>query len=611
MKNKDKEKEKDLNSSGLDKTGTGKEGNERQAFGGKRFGSKRRHNGRGKNSKYNGESGRYRKGMFNDISFYTKNPEITKAFCKLPFSFIVGSRIPNLEAGQSEVSSIVSFIVDWLPSTACKSTNVIGTTPSIMDQAKTIVYTAMRRANSGSTNNIEPVDVFTSNLLASIDILCNAVNFHRVFKIANSFSWKNRIIPREIFHHLGLNYDDFIENQANYRGRFDTLVAFAKTIRTLANFPFIQAAYAEYDNIFKDEDTDTGREQLIIPVKAFHHIYDPVGTTANPGGTVRLMTEKDLDPSSSTDNTIYTAGNGSWAGDNFSKWLNILETQISALVNDSDFNLIQADIEKAFGEQGGYIETDKVSSDVVPIDVKYSAEFLEMFHNGTFLPVPGTAASISAPRVVAKNEYCNTIYQIPSTGGTGGTQFGFQMHVVYPNASPALNSEIERYVCFRANNYNVGALMDTNENDPNEEHVIVMSRYKYCAQSKLTTDIPTDFRLAATGPHGYFTASAASNFIVFGNLVSSLTYAPGTTSISISRANWDSVPSPTAGTLPGPQALVLQVNHGPMVMYKSSSQSYVPMFELNNVRYISSNELTNVNESCFLSLWDVPSRTNI
>jgi hypothetical protein len=202
------------------------------------------------------------------------------------------------------LGAVTSFMVDCLlsdedtgylaPAVIEEETVPTNLSRNILNQVATIIYTTMRRSNAGATNDIEPVDVITSNLLASIDINANAVSMRRVFRIANTFNWKNRLLPRILFNHLGIDYDDFIANQAAYRGRFNTLVALARTIKTLTGFPFINAYIAEFENVFKDAETDTGREQLWLPVKGVHHIYNPVGTEDHPGGSVRVLRQSDL-----------------------------------------------------------------------------------------------------------------------------------------------------------------------------------------------------------------------------------------------------------------------------------------------------------------------------
>lgn len=573
-----------------------------------RFGKGKFGNGRGPNGSRGGKGSNYKgKACFNDISWYNKNQTITNAFAKLPFNQIVGIKIPGLTGVKLSMASIVSYLVDWVANLDSISTST-QYAQTILDQVKTIIYTDMRRANSGSTNQIEPIDVMTSNLIAAIDILCNSAYISRFFRIANSFSWKNRLIPRELFKHAGIDYDDFVANQANYRGRFDILVAYAKTIRVLAKYPFVYAAIAEFDRIFKDEDADTGREQIMMSVKAWHHIYDPVGTTTHPGGTIRLLTVQDAinagieqPTGSNVADTYVTIGDGTNVV-KFSVLLNIFEHQIRMLIEDADFNLIQADLEKAFGDSSGYYETDLVREDVSPVTIEFNPEFRDMVHNGIFLKKPtitsGTKGSYSVFGV-----YENKIYQLPGGGGSG-TRFGFENHIYYGDG--AYETVCDDYIV--GNGKYILGMIDSNQNEPGTDEVIITTRYKSCFRKVLGTGVPVDTQRRGGTPatDNYYRTINSSNFIVFGHLITTIRQETDD-SLSVFTQDWYNV----SNSLTRGIYMLTNLNHYPMILPYDSVLGSVPMFQLNNVRWVKEEELNGINNSCFLSLWNLPDKTNI
>lgn len=552
---------------------------------------------------------------FNDVGYYTKNKSITEAFANLPFSWIVGNPIVNLQRDINlKIPAIVSYMIDWVANLNSSLDNdgsiQTGNEADIIDQVATIIYAQMRRSNSGSTNNIEHVDVLISNLIASIDICVNVHYIHRMFKVANTFSWRNRLIPNYIFkHHFNIDYDDFISNQANYRGEFNVIVAMARTIRTLADYPFINAIMDEFDNIFKDSDTDNGREQLILSVKPLHHIYDPKGTEGAPGGMVRLMTIGDLtDTGTPATNArviwtgVHPVRSGIAYADSaplkFSILLDILRAQINALINDTDFNLIQADIEKAFGEQSGYIVVDPVSSDntITPV---YSGEFNTMFKNGKFhLPAYqveeqdnwnfrvseysfGCVGSVKAKAIV------NTVYQ--SHDENAGT-----VKIKYMLGWAAAMGDFDTNVNTRLN------LLNLEADDPSVDEVVIATRFKHIVNTMrgdylITLGVPNDIVDADTR---YIVPFACSNFVCWGGNV---TYVDTTaTGTSINLSKW----SNTTFELP---YLLLGLEHPPVYI----DDSGVMYDNVNNIRGISDSELFPVQKACFLSLWNLPDKTNI
>lgn len=538
---------------------------------------------------------------FNDISYYMKNKSITDAFAKLPFSWIVGNTMTNTNQ-QIAFPAIVSYLIDWMASTD-SAAHLIGEesyleskSGDILNQVATIIYTQMRRANSGSTNNIEHTDVLISNLLASIDLLVNAHYVNRIFKIANTFSWRNRLIPQSIFEdHLSIDYEDFIDNQANYRGRYNTLIAQAKTIRTLADFPFINAIMDEFNNIFKDSDTDTGRESYIISVKPFHHIFDPVGLSDFPGGMIRLVKVGDLnltdyDPDV---NKIVVTGVKSEGvkAIKFSVLLDIMQAQINALITDNDFNTIQADIEKAFGEQSGYIVIDPVTSDstITPI---YSGEFNMMFENGKFMPWEPNALDITT----VEND----------SGGfvRAANPDNIRHHIVQKNDGTRTN--LYTFVWFKTlinpanlpRNLNLNIVnMDTL--DPSVEDIVIATRFKRFTKvvdSQTLQSLPDSMKpvpgIRVMVPY------ACSNFMCWGGNVTVI--KTGADNVSKQLSTWDNL----TDAIPN---ILLALEHHPLFI-NSNGMVYS---NVNNMRGVTESELRPIQDSCFLSLWNLPSKTNI
>lgn len=557
------------------------------------------------------EERNYKRGVqFNDVSWYTKNPSITKSFANLPFNYLVGAVLPIPNNGVAGISleALVSFGVDWLPATmnSKKIDGKIADQQSILDQVATIIYTSMRRSNAGATNDIEYVDPVISNLLASIDILVNSVSMRRVFKIANGFSWKNRSYPRKIFtEHLGLDYDDFVKRQAEYRGRFNTLVALARTIKTLSNFPFVNAICAEFENIFKDSDTDTGRESLLIPVKYWHHIYDPVGTVDNPGGSVRIMKFSDISGMSAGTAALCTAVGT--APRKFEVDLMILEKQISVLINDGDFNLIQADLEKAFGEQSSYMVIDAVPDSEEPMKPIYSGEFMSMFHNGNFIPLPALQTTTNLPGhnitcTAQANTYVNTVGQWHAEDGGEIKMLNLFRISYYGNASRG--DEI----------FGSDAVpLDSEADVPTDSDIVVMTRYKNHFIKGDIDDVDTTYPLSEL-PSGRswntYIPACTSNFVIFGGRVTRyIYYSSGL--VEDKTTSW-------ANSSLNTNAKLWQVKHRPIFKVLTSdpgSSLMNPIYEyqtdLNNIRLLSPTELLAIQQSCFLSLWDLPSRTSI
>lgn len=558
---------------------------------------------------------------FNDVSWYTKNKTITEAFAKLPFNYIVGNTIPSLKSGwRHPIPAIVSYNVDWAASVASSrklsAISDINSITNVIDLVAMIIYGNMRRNNSGSTNNIEYLDVLVSNLVASIDIYANVHYIHRIFRTANTYSWKNRTIPKYIFSdHWGIDYEDFIRNQALYRGRFDTLVAKAQTIRTLANFPFIDAIKAQFTDIFKDTDTDTGREEIIVSAKPFHHIYDPEGSSANPGGMVRLVQVKDVPEWDS----VYTASKTAvvYTGTprnatersnpiKMQHLLSILDAQINALITDSDFNLIQADLEKAFGDSSGYIVVDPVT-EVSPISPVYSGEFMTMFHNGLFYDLPNTGEELNSNglKTYKANAYINIVYQ--EHAGDGRTSLRTDIGW-WSNTTTSDTNGKEGYDA--ANRF-----IDIDVDDPSVEDVVIMTRFRSAMKSGYGADTDTWKATYPTTVDATKTdlliVVAGSNFITWGGNITVI-QTSGLTVTNDVFFKWNNTKaynlSQLGSFIDRNRQALYTIEKCPMLPLTDNQGMFG---EINNIRLLPESEMLPIHEACFLSLWNLPERTNI
>lgn len=567
-----------------------------------------------------------RKGItYNDISWYRKNPEITKNFCNVPFSYVVGSNLELSDGGGNfNVPLLFVYGVDWCAGISRKNRPNDSTDfnrASILNQVATILYTLDRRANSGATNYDFP-DVFISNVIGAIDVFCQIANITRTLNLVNSYTWKNRTMPRVIIETgLNIDYGDLVRNLNSYVGRFNTLMAAANTIKLPNQFDFVKAAMAQYTQVFKDADSQTGREQIYLGVKYFNHIYDPVGTEDHPGGTIRFIKVGDVFDSSVVDKpedleaTLFMGKVGNKLDTNeryvinkrkLSVDLDILEKSIYALITDSDFNTIQGDLEKAFGDGGSFVVSD-VLKDIGSVEPEYSGEFRAAFENARFLPIPITNIDIAtsgkghilAGIAGATRHEIRQTYTDPSNPGAGS-----YISVYYHQAVDSSFMTTESLKSFERPQ----TLLSSTSDQPSEDDIIYMTRYSNTFRKVPSAEL--DRPIQATGyTHYYFSPNVSSNFIVYEGYVVTLYNYNAEDSLAD--------PDTAYGIVPWYQFAFPNYRYLPAILHmfefmiqlwnKFSSGTNRPVdMRLDNPKLLSENELHGIQEACMLSLWNLP-----
>lgn len=338
----------------------------------------------------------------NDPAWHGKNSQIVKDLCSYPFNHMQGFpvRLGHKETkGKYYIPSLQVFGFDWFA-------GVSKDFKSMLNTAATNIWEFVRGRNSGATN-YQASDIFTNIVIGALDIVSSVQAFTRAFGCTRIFSVYNRLSPRQFIESMGIDYDDFNSNIAAYRGRFNLLIAKASALVLPKQFPLYDWVGSMFSNIYKDADTETGREQLYMFTKKVFHIFDSKGSPN--GGRVRIMTWKDVQGSGfTTDKQIFLDAKRPMK---FSLLLDVLESQINAIVTDEDCNIIMGDLIKAYGSEAKFWSLRPVTEDELSGPV-YSEEVLDQIHNAVLLPSLNQLAAVSAGRTyLPDNTFTNSVEQ--------------------------------------------------------------------------------------------------------------------------------------------------------------------------------------------------------
>lgn len=566
----------------------------------------------GKKRKFRPWKGKVR----NDPSWHMKNNQMVKDVASIPFNHMAGFPIDmgtmhSPAYPKITMAYVRSFVVDWFA-------GISADFRSVLNQASTNLWSFIRGRNSGATN-YQASDILINTVLAATDFYCNVAFVERLFKFHKHYLSTNRLLPRMIFNACGIDYEDFINNIAKYRYYFNTLVAKASSLVIPNEFPFIQQAIGHFTDIYKDRDSSTGREQLYIKVKQFHHIYDPVYNSQ--GGGVRLMVWSDFDKSQST-YSLYPVitglvrnTNGSSAQNyatKLSMLLTIMEKQLNAIITDEDTNIMFGDLIKAFGDNGNFIHmqelTDESNGEFI-----YSEEILEQIHNSTPLP-----------SVINNNTYFSSSY-------TTTDVFGDTVQVPVLNAVPTgassatpcytnnISQDAQGYILsnvsvmysgsmlpyLQNNRWATKALLDTNDNNPSPEKIMNMTRMtnRYHARIITGTYARTEFAPISQGSVILFdgvlyAGDVANNMIYTYDVNSSIYTSPA--SGGLSDITWNDAMFMCANSHFDWAPIIYVTFNDPV------NPTMIPLSDVNNVTSIDPTDIERIHQVSFLSLFDIP-----
>lgn len=317
----------------------------------------------------------------------------------------------------------------------------IGTTPtaggwltpvSAVNIAARNVYSWVRHANSGHSN-YEAVDLMIY-ILAMAQIYRVYAWLKRVYGLAQTYSLRNRYIPRKLISMMGIDFEDLYANLADFRYRLNALGVRIGSLAVPNTFPYFIEAVDNISRVFTD--SESAKAQLYFFDIDQVLKYDPY--TASTGGRLEPMTWTLGGHVEYTVDAIFAKAN----------------SLIDPIVNDEDMNIMSGDIIKAYGVDN-LVKISGVSEDYAVIP-EYDPEVLSQIENMTVFDG-------------VRNDSL-TIYQ---ENGALASKPKFE------SADPAPT---------------IAKLISSRKDNPSELDVLVMTRFAAIAPAVSTSTTNSDYR---------------------------------------------------------------------------------------------------------------------
>lgn len=346
----------------------------------------------------------------NDISWYSRNPELLAAAARIPFPYKPGMEVPVGQVlyrnnGNSKATN-VSYVVPGVAK--LKFQYSIGYSDGVTSPASIAakeMYSKIRSKFSGALDE-DPPDVLMYCL--ALDMIHAYIAYlKRIYRILNAYTPENRNLPEALlkamsFEDADINYMQ--QHKTEMWGMINTLVHMVNKFNVPDNMDIYKRHRWMNENVYLDEPMLMAQMYFFEP-GGFWKVDD---TGAN--GTALRYTELDLSGhGASTLTKFYEFGTG----------------LISALSNWDDAYTINGHIERAF-EGTPFYKAELLNQDEV-LAPAYVAEVLTQIENFTGVgPVseldvvqdPATNAVLHTPKASSQNWSGNMLLNLHTTNPT-------------------------------------------------------------------------------------------------------------------------------------------------------------------------------------------------
>lgn len=304
----------------------------------------------------------------NDYSWYAISEQLAKDVASLPYNvmsgvgfiqnvkvYATGGTITEVNPTQKEQSV---FRVGYIPACGKGSSKTSG-----VNMAATLLYTAVRRNNSGA-RNYEAADLMMY-ILAMRDIYREILEARRLIGIIGLYDIENHYLPDMLIRALGFDPLDIRQNIALYRGQLNLLIKKANAFAVPKYFKIFDRTTFISTNVFVDSSSIRG--QFYVLDADYRYVFS---ATASELGSSLVATAK----YSTSDNK------------KFSDKLNAIAAMLDAMFLDSDINTMSGDIARAFDANNLYslIEVDEKYTITPVLDEDILAQIENSFSVGSY-----------------------------------------------------------------------------------------------------------------------------------------------------------------------------------------------------------------------------------
>lgn len=304
-------------------------------------------------------------GDVNDPNYYFTDENLKNQIASFSFNQFTG--VPFTIASKSNgqtLSKTNSTVMSILVNPSAGFTTGVGVQNSI-NLAGLSLYTKLS-ANNAKTSAYAPQDL-TTLILGVGQLIALAGHCARAFGLARLFNYRNRAYPKTIIKATGIDYDDLVENFADYRNRYNLLMVTASQIPIPANIPYFAKCREMFAHAYLDmEGSAMAQTYVLVPETTWILNEQAEGGTALDVLTIQPETGQK------------TMG----------ALLGSLQAQIQELLNSATLNAVYSDILRVAEKEGMPLYAFTTLPDDYTVLPVYNSEIRKWINNLTIMGKP-------------------------------------------------------------------------------------------------------------------------------------------------------------------------------------------------------------------------------
>lgn len=307
------------------------------------------------------------KHQYNDVSWYTKNPQMLTDAASYSYNSPLGSQLEwdgiwNVSSGDFHTNTTTAVpglaYMGYVP-----TIGVSTDTSSPANLAAQNIYSYVRYMNSGA-KNYDQADLMLYLLaMDSIYMMWNWAK--RIYGYLRTYSQKNRYMPRVYAAADHIDFDAFISSLADYRYKLNSLAAQISSFCVPAVMPLFVRHSWMCSNIYKDADNEKAQQYIMTP-----EIFYRYDEASSPNGGKLQSINNTLNLSSTDFRTP-------------DEVLDMIKVNLDKVAYSEDIGVMSGDILKAYG-QNALFKITPVDPDYMVVPV-YNEEVLNQIHNSTLV----------------------------------------------------------------------------------------------------------------------------------------------------------------------------------------------------------------------------------
>lgn len=307
----------------------------------------------------------------NDISWYSRNPELLKSAASFPFGSVLGMALWNNGPFYVPGVMVIKFTFAFGGPMTNRYYNGIdfsGTWyPEALNQAGKSSYSFLVHANSRNYN-YEYQDLSIIQL-AGMQVFCAITHMIRAYAIAKTYAEKSIYKPEAYLTAMGFDPSEIRNNLGQMWFDINSLIAQTSQIWIPSEAPLLKRWIWMCSSIFTDANSALSQNYIFVP-RLFLQYNE---TSVNTGGSLEPASFRMPDTTYATLSTDIT---NPW-----SNWVAMVQHMIDRLVNSEDRGIMFGDILNAYG-------ADRIfAMPPVPVDTRiepvYQPEVLTQIENLT------------------------------------------------------------------------------------------------------------------------------------------------------------------------------------------------------------------------------------